>query len=125
MAHMGFFCLLHKAPSWCRSTRAECCPLDEAAARPPHCTSSAPDGMGKSRGEHGPLGGRENKHCKDQPREAKVNDLYSLECKKKKWRAAKEQFQANLLSHSWEDTPPQQSWARKTFCFYSLPAGTG
>lgn len=83
MAHMGFFCLLHKAPSWCRSTRAECCPSDEAAARPPHCTSSAPDGSGKSRGEHGPLGRRENKHCKDQPREAKVNDLHSLECKKK------------------------------------------
>lgn len=83
MAHTRFFCLLHKAPTWCRSSQAECCPSEEAAAQSWFPQQAAPDGMGQPRVGHGPLGRKENKHKEDQPREAKVNGLHSLECKKK------------------------------------------
>lgn len=82
---MRFFCLLHKGPSGCRSTKGEYSPSEEAIAWPPQTAllhTSAPDGMGQSGGGHGPLRGKENKHLQDQPRETKVNDLHSLECKK-------------------------------------------
>jgi len=44
---------------------------------------------------------------------------------RKKWKRRKEQFLAKMLNSSWEDTPPQESWAIKNALLVSLPEGIG
>lgn len=119
---MKFFCLLHKAPSWCRSAKGYC-PSEEAAAQPPQTAllhQLCPWWHGPVQRGTG-FSGREREQT---ARGAAMGDQSKwpafLGIQEKKWRAAKEQFQAKLLSHSCKDTSPQESWARKNVLFFFL-----